>query len=59
MLMAVNVHIVASSLTNAGFALATASAVAIYGIVQKAADSAHRLHISYPAYCQRLQNRAV
>ncbi|MCS3601988.1 hypothetical protein M2371_001174 [Buttiauxella sp. BIGb0471] len=79
MLMAVNVHIAASSLTNAGFALATASAVAIgmnlslelsalagrsaggvvgivgvYGIVQKAADSAHRLHISYPAYYSAL-----
>lgn len=75
MLMTVNIHIAASSLTNAGFALATASFVAsglnlsleisalagrrtgqvvgvigIYGIVQKAADSAHRLHITYPAY---------
>lgn len=75
MLMTVNIHIAASSLTNAGFALATAAFVAsglnlsleisalagrrtgqvvgvigIYGIVQKAADSAHRLHITYPAY---------
>ncbi|SFN55718.1 hypothetical protein SAMN05216516_11079 [Izhakiella capsodis] len=72
MLMAVNIHIAASSLTNAGFALATASFVAagmnlslelsalvgrragevvgvigIYGVVQKAADSAHRLHVQY------------
>ena len=75
MLMAVNIHIAASSLTNAGFALATASfvaagmnlslelsalagrraggvvgAIGIYGVVQKAADSAHRLHVQYPAY---------
>ncbi|HDT2077766.1 MULTISPECIES: hypothetical protein [Enterobacter] len=79
MLMAVNIHIAASSLTNVGFALATASFVAagmnlnleisalagrragqvvgiigIYGIVQKAADSAHRLHITYPAYYSAL-----
>ena len=79
MLMAVNIHIAASSLTNAGFALATASFVAagmnlslelsalagrragqvvggigIYGIVQKAADSACRLHITYPAYYSAL-----
>ncbi|WP_411704776.1 hypothetical protein [Edaphovirga cremea] len=75
MLMAVNVHIAANSLTSAGFALAVASAVAIgmnlsldmsalvggrtarvlagvgiYGVVQKAADSARRLHFTYPAY---------
>lgn len=74
-LMAVNVHIAASSLTSAGFALAVASAVVIgmnlsldmsalvgrrtagvlagvgvYGVVQKAADSAHRLRFTYPAY---------
>ncbi|MDU6924254.1 hypothetical protein [Franconibacter helveticus] len=79
MLMAVNIHIAASSLTNAGFALATATfvaagmnlslelsalaggkaggvvgAIGIYGIVQKAADSAHRLHITYPAYYSAL-----
>ena len=79
MLMAVNVHIAASSLTSAGFALAAASAVAVgmnlrldmsvlvgsratkvlagaslYGIVQKAADSAHRLHFTYPAYYSAL-----
>jgi len=84
MLMAVNVHIAASSLTNAGFALATASAVAIgmnlrlelcalvgrrsgqvigaigiYGIVQKAADSAHRLHISFPAYYSALYTQEL
>lgn len=75
MLMAVNVHIAASSLTSSGVALATASAIAIgmnlsldmsalaggraagvlagfgvYGVVQKAADSAHRLHYIYPSY---------
>ncbi len=75
LLMAVNVHIAASSLTKAGFILATATSVAIgmnlkldmsilagraagtvvtvaglYGIVQKAADSANRLHFIYPAY---------
>jgi len=74
-LMAVNIHIAASYLTNAGFALAVASAVAIgmnlsldmsalvggraagligiagiYGIVQKAADSARRLHYLAPGY---------
>lgn len=79
MLMAVNVHIAASSLTSAGFALAAASVVAVgmdlsldmsvlvgsratkvlagaslYGIVQKAADSAHRLHFTYPAYYSAL-----
>ncbi len=79
LLMAVNVHIAASSLTNTGFALATASFVAagmnlslelsalagrraggvvgvigVYGVVQKAADSARRLHITYPAYYSAL-----
>jgi len=79
MLMAVNIHIAASSLTNAGFALATASfvaagmnlslelsalagrraggvvgAIGIYGVIQKAADSAHRLYITYPAYYSAL-----
>ena len=79
MLMAVNIHIAASSLTSAGFALATASfvaagmnlslelsalagrraggvvgAIGIYGVVQKAADSAHRLHMTYPAYYSAL-----
>lgn len=79
MLMAVNIHIAASSLTNAGFALATASFVAagmnlslelsalvgrragqvvgvigLYGVVQKAADSAHRLHITHPEYYSAL-----
>ncbi|NLU14306.1 MAG: hypothetical protein GXW94_00985 [Serratia liquefaciens] len=74
-LMAVNVYIAASSLTNAGFTLAVASsvriglnlsleinslagtwasrgiaAVGVYGVVQKAADSAYRLHIQFPAY---------
>ena len=28
--------------------------VGVYGVVQKAADSAHRLHISYPAYYSAL-----
>ncbi|POT55282.1 hypothetical protein C3432_23645 [Citrobacter amalonaticus] len=75
MLMAVNIHIAATSLTNLGFALAAASSVAfgmnlslkisslvgnwasrgiasvgIYGVVQKAANSAHRLQFTYPAY---------
>lgn len=79
MLIAVNVHIAASSLTNTGFALAAAASVAVgmnlslelsalagrraggvvgiigvYGVVQKAADSAHRLHITYPAYYSAL-----
>lgn len=79
LLMAVNIHIAASSLTNVGFALATASFVAagmnlslelsalagrragqvvggigLYGVVQKAADSSHRLHITYPAYYSAL-----
>lgn len=79
MLMAVNIHIAASSPTNAGFAMATASfvaagmnlslelsalagrrsggvvgAIGIYGVVQKAADSAHRLHVQYPAYYSAL-----
>ncbi|WP_342755342.1 hypothetical protein AAGQ96_09385 [Pantoea sp. MBD-2R] len=78
-LMMVNIHIAASSLTKAGFALAAASSVAVgmnlsvdmsalvgaratkflvgaglYGIVQKAADSAHRLHLTYPAYYSAL-----
>lgn len=79
MLMAVNIHIAASSLTNMGFALATASFVAagmnlslelsalvgrrtgqvvggigLYGVVQKAADSARRLHITHPEYYSAL-----
>ena len=79
LLMAVNIHIAASSLTNTGFALATASFVAagmnlslelsalagrraggvvgvigLYGVVQKAADSARRLHITCPAYYSAL-----
>lgn len=83
-LMAVNVHIAASSLTNAGFTLATAStvriglnisleisalagtwasrsivAVGIYGVVQKAADSAHRLHIQFPAYYAALYEQGL
>jgi len=79
MLMAVNVHIAASSLTSAGFALAVTSAIAIgmnlslemsaliggrfggalagggvYGVVQKAADRAHRLQYVYPVYYSAL-----
>ncbi len=78
-LMAVNVHIAASTLTGAGYALAvatsvriglhlsmqlsaltgraagtTAGVVATYGLVQKAADSARRLHVQYPAYYSAL-----
>lgn len=73
--MAVNIHIAASYLTNAGFSLAVASAGAvgmnlsldmsaliggktagiigmagIYGVIQKAADSARRLHYIAPDY---------
>lgn len=79
MLMAVNVHIAANSLTKAGFVLATATAVSVgmnlsldirglagratgtmmtaaglYGIVQKAADSANRLCFTYPSYYSTL-----
>lgn len=75
LLMAVNIHIAASSLTNIGFAFAAAASVAaglnlnleisalvgnwasrgiafvgIYGVIQNAADSADRLHFTYPAY---------
>jgi hypothetical protein len=78
-LVTLNVHIAASSLTNAGFAMAAASAVrmglnlsmeisaltgriaggvvgaaALYGIVQRAADSAHRLQTQYPVYYSAL-----
>lgn len=83
-LMAVNVHIGASALTNAGFALAVAYCVTIgmnlslrmsalvgdkaggivgiagiYGIVQKAADSAQRLKYVYPAYYAALYSREL
>ncbi len=83
-LMAVNIHIAASSLTNAGFALAVAYYVAIgmnlslemsalvgrkargvvafagmYGVVQKAADSAQRLKYLYPAYYAALYSREL
>lgn len=78
-LMAVNVHIAASTLTGAGYALAVATSVRIglnlsmqlsaltgraavtaagvvatYGLVQKAADSARRLYVQYPAYYSAL-----
>ncbi|ROR15241.1 hypothetical protein [Erwinia sp. JUb26] len=83
-LISVNVHIAASSLTKAGFALAVASSVAIgmnlsldmsaligarttkvlvgfslYGTVQKAADSAQRLHFTYPAYYSALYTQEL
>lgn len=83
-LMAVNIHIAASSLTNLGFALAAASLVVVgtnlglnmsvitgrvsgtalsiagvYGIVQKAADSANRLHYIYPAYYSALYSQEL
>lgn len=83
-LMAVNVHIAASALTSAGFALAVAYCVAIgmnlslkmsalvgdkaagvvavagiYGVVQKAADSAQRLKYVYPAYYAALYSREL
>ena len=79
LLMAVNVHIAASSLTKHGFALATAASVSVgtnlnldiaalagrasggaiilsgvYGVVQKAAESAHRLQIQSPSYYSAL-----
>jgi hypothetical protein len=79
MLMVVNIHIAANSLTKAGFVLATATSVSIgmnlsfdmgsiagrtagiavtvagmYGVVQKAADSAERLRIGYPAFFSAL-----
>lgn len=75
MLMEVNIHIAASSLSNLGFSFAVAGYVTVgtnlsiemstalskgadlavvgfglYGVVQKAADSAHRLQIAYPEY---------
>jgi hypothetical protein len=78
-LMAVNIHIASSTLTNVGFAFAVATSVRIginlsmqlsaltgraagtvaavvttYGLVQKAANSAHRLHIQDPAYYSAL-----
>jgi hypothetical protein len=84
MLMGVNVHIAASSLTNAGFTLAVASAVrmglnisldlsilagrraggvagalGVYGIVQKAADSAHRLSVEQPPYYAALYSQEL
>lgn len=83
-LMAVNVHIAASSLTGAGYALAVATSVRIglnlsmqlstltgrgagiaagvvatYGLVQKAADSANRLHVQYPAYYSALYTQQL
>lgn len=83
-LMAVNVHIAASSLTNTGFALAVAYYIAIgmnlrlemsaliggkargvvavaglYGVIQKAADSAQRLKYVYPAYYAALYSREL
>jgi len=79
MLMAVNVHIAANSLTKAGFILATATSVAVgmninhdlraiagrsagtfvtiaglYGIVQKAAESANCLRFTCPNYYSAL-----
>ncbi|MEL4015956.1 hypothetical protein [Dryocola clanedunensis] len=75
MLMAVNVHIAANSLTRHGFVLAVATSIAVgmnlslkisslagrtantvvsaaglYGVVQKAADSANRLNYISPSY---------
>lgn len=83
-LMGVNIHIAASSLTNTGFALAIASAVrvglnirlglsaltgrragggvgvlGIYGVVQKAADSAQRLSLQFPAYYAALYSQEL
>lgn len=83
-LMEANVHIAASSLTKAGFAMAVASSVRIglnvsmelsalagkragglvgalgvYGVIQKAADSAHRLHFQFPAYYAALYSEGL
>lgn len=83
-LMAVNVHISASYLTSAVFALAVASTVAagmnlslnisaligsrtagligiagIYGIIQKSADSAHRLNSIAPVFYTALYAREL
>lgn len=83
-LMAVNIHIAASSLTGAGYALAVATSVriglnlsmqlsalagrtagtvagvvSIYGVVQKAADSARRLHVQFPDYYSALYMRQL
>jgi len=83
-LMAVNIHIAASTLTGAGYALAVATSVRIgmnlriqlsaltgraagtaagvvatYGLIQKAADSAYRLHIQYPAYYSALYTQQL
>lgn len=83
-LMAVNIHIAASTLTGAGYALAVATSVRIgmnlriqlsaltgraagtaagvvatYGLIQKAADSAYRLHIQYPAYYPALYTQQL
>ena len=84
LLMAVNIHIAASSLTNMGFAFATASFIAagmnlnlelsaltgrraggvvgvmgVYGVVQKAADSARRLNLIYPEYYSALHTQEL
>lgn len=83
-LMAVNVHIAASTLSSHGFTLAAAMSVAVglnmshnmsvltghrvskmitgvglYGVVQLAADSAHRLHFTYPAYYAALYTQEL
>lgn len=83
-LMRVNVHIAANSLTKAGFALATAASVSvgmnlslemgaiagrtagvavtvvgIYGVVQKAAESAERLRFGYPAFFSALYAQEI
>lgn len=84
LLMGVNIHIAASSLTNHGFVLATAAAVSLglhfnldmaaltgrftggiillsglYGVVQNAADSAHRLSIQSPTYHNALYTQEL
>lgn len=84
LLMKVNIHIAASSLTQMGFTLAVATSVAvgmnlsqeisillgrrtgraiagvsIYGVVQKAADSASHLLVIYPAYYNALYEQKL
>lgn len=47
--MTVNVHIAARTLTGRAAGM-IAGVVATYGLVQKAADSAHPLQVQYPAW---------
>lgn len=84
MLMVVNIHIAANSLTKAGFVFATATSVStgmkisldmgaiagraagnavtvagMYGVVKKAAESAERLSIGFPAFFSALYEQEL